>query len=469
MPEKDIQEIPRAWREQYEKGKAAFDRDNLDYAIEILTNVLVAEPAFFDCRQALRATQFKRAGSGGPSVFKRLIGKTNPKLVQGQVVLRRNPLEALQLMEQVLNGNPNNLGAHKLLAEAALAADLPQTAALSLEIVFKQEPGDRDVGIKLAETLARIGQAPRAEAVMNELVRRYPHDPDVSQAFKSTTASRTLSEGGYEKIADGEGSYRDILRDEQQAVHLEQEQKEQKSGTSAERLLAEYQERLTAEPNDLRLIRKIADLLAGQGQYEAALEYYRRVNQTDGADPSLERAIVEVQLKQMDQAMQQLDPKAPDYDQRRAQLRAERQAFELGEAKRRVEHYPNDLQFHFELGCLYFEAGQLSEAIQEFQKAQSNPNKRIQALYYLGQCFAKRGMNDLAVRTFENAIHEKPTFDDEKKELVYALGLAYEKMGRREAAIEQLKQIYQVDIGYRDVATRVDAYYANQAANPPAT
>ena len=94
--------------------------------------------------------------------------------------------------------------------------------------------------------------------------------------------------------------------------------------------------------------------------------------------------------------------------------------------------------------------------------AQANPHRRIQSLGYLGQCFARRGMNDLAARTLQNAIKEKVGFDEERKELIYALGSVFEKMGRRDEAIEQFKLIYETDIGYKDVAAKVDAYYAGQ-------
>ena len=57
-------------------------------------------------------------------------------------------------------------------------------------------------------------------------------------------------------------------------------------------------------------------------------------------------------------------------------------------------------------------------------------------------------------------LEEKVVFDDEKKDLIYALGCVLEKMGKREEAIEQFKQIYEVDIAYRDVAAKVDAYYS---------
>jgi hypothetical protein len=69
-------------------------------------------------------------------------------------------------------------------------------------------------------------------------------------------------------------------------------------------------------------------------------------------------------------------------------------------------------------------------------------------------------MYDLSVRSLQTAIAEKVVFDDEKKELIYALGVVLEQSGKPAEAIEQFKQIYEIDISYNDVAPRVDAYYA---------
>jgi hypothetical protein len=51
--------------------------------------------------------------------------------------------------------------------------------------------------------------------------------------------------------------------------------------------------------------------------------------------------------------------------------------------------------------------------------------------------------------------------DDEKMDLHYQLGCVLASMDRKVDAIEQFKIIYERDIGYRDVAERVDAHYAN--------
>ena len=80
--------------------------------------------------------EFKKAGAGG-GFFKKMLGtaSNSPLLAKGQIVSRNNPLEAIKIAEEILNSDPKNSMAHKLLADAALAADLPRTAVLSLEIL----------------------------------------------------------------------------------------------------------------------------------------------------------------------------------------------------------------------------------------------------------------------------------------------------------------------------------------------
>ncbi|MGI8964558.1 MAG: tetratricopeptide repeat protein [Limisphaerales bacterium] len=461
MPEKSLQEIPRAARDQYEKGVIAFQRQNLDYAMTILNQVLEKEPAFYDCRQALRATQFKKAGEKS-GFFKKMLGSAtnSPMLAKGQLSLRSNPREAIQIAEQILNSDPHNSSAHKLLADAALAADFPKTAILSLEILVKNAPKDHELALELAQAYTQANQIDKAEALYIEFLRAQPHRTEVAQALKNLAARKTMSEGGYGVLADGSGSYRDILKNKEEAVSLEQEKREVKTDDVAAGLIAQYEARLELEPNNLKLMRSVAELYAQKKEFDLALDYYNRIAAAGSADPALEKTITDLSIKKLEHVMAQLDPASPDFAAQSAQLQAARDDFSLSEVKRRVEKYPNDLQLRFDLGQLYFKAEKISEAIQELQKAQNNPHRRLSAMSLLGQCFAKRGMNDLAARTLQNAIKEKVVFDEEKKELIYALGCVLEKMGKAGEAMEQFKQIYEVDIGYRDVAAKVDAYYA---------
>jgi len=462
MPEKSLSEIQRTVRELYDKGNAALQKKNYDYAIAIYNQVLQSEPGFYPCREALRACQFARAGSGG-GFFKKVFGtaSNSPLMAKAQIQLRSNPQDALATCEQILNSDPNNGPANRMLAEAAMTLGFPKTAVLSLEICFKNSPRDTDIAMRLGEALAEAGQINRAEKIYGDLQMGNPADPDIQQALKNLAAKRTLKEGGYDSLASGKGSYRDILKNKGEAVTLEQENRTVKSEDVAQQLIDDYRTRLEKEPENRRLLRSIADLHAQKKEFDKALELYNEITLKEGgADPSLEKAISETRIRQVEHSLAQLDPALPDFNEQRAALEKQRDEYRIGEAKKRVEKYPNDLQFRFELGKMLFELGRIGEAIPELQKAQVNPNRRIPSLYYLGQCFSRRNMHDLAAKTLLTAVNEKVGFDEEKKELIYALGSVYEKMGKVEDAINQFKQIYEVDIEYKDVASKVDAYYA---------
>jgi tetratricopeptide (TPR) repeat protein len=77
----------------------------------------------------------------------------------------------------------------------------------------------------------------------------------------------------------------------------------------------------------------------------------------------------------------------------------------------------------------------------------------------LGRCYSDLGMLDLATKQLEEASREILAMDTMKKEIVYNLGLAYERMGESEKSLSCMKQIYEADYGYKDVATRVESSY----------
>jgi tetratricopeptide (TPR) repeat protein len=470
MAEKNINEISRDVRTLFTKANEAAQRDNIDYAITLFTQVLEKEPAFFECRKALRAAQLKKAGAASSGFFKKMLSGagSSPQVAKAKMTLSKNPAEAMAIAEQILNGDPNNSAAHRIIVEAAKALELPHTAVLSYEPLVKNSPKDRDLAIDFAHALAAAGDVSqgehnRGEKILMDLLRERPHDGELNQALKNLSARKTLDEGGYGALEGGQGSYRDILKNKQESVLLEQEKRVVKTEDTTERLIAEYETRLQTEPNNLKLLRSLAELYTQRKQFEQALALYDRIKNSEmGGDATLERAISHTIVRRFDHQLDQLDSAAPDFAEQSAKIQAEKLNFQVTDCQQRVEKYPTDLAIRFEMGVLYFQAGKIGEAIQEFQKAQQNPHKRGAAMSYLAQCYAKRKMFDLASRTLQNAIKEKPVFDEEKKDLTYNLGCVLESMGKKEEAVEQFKLIYEMDIGYKDVAAKVDAFYAGQ-------
>jgi tetratricopeptide (TPR) repeat protein len=465
MAEKNLNEIPRDARALFAKGTEALARDNYDYAIALLNQSLEKEPGFYDCRKTLRDAQFRKLGGGGTGFFKKMWSGagSSPQVAKAKMALSKNPAEAIAIAEQILNGDPNSSAAHRLIVDAGKALDLPRTVALSYETLAKNSPKDKDLAIEFAHAVSAIGEGSRAETILMDLMREMPNDGELRTALKDLSARKTMDEGGYGALEGGGGSFRDVLKDKDEAVSLEQEKRAQKSEDVTGRLIAEYEERLHTEPNNLKLIRSLAELFTQKKEFERALTLYDRIKNSEmGNDPSLERAIADTIVKRFDYQLEQLNPFGPEHAAEVEKIKAEKLAFQVAECQKRVEKYPTDLAIRYEMGVLYFQTGKIGEAIQEFQKAQGNPHKRLASMSYLAQCFAKRKMFDLAARTLQNAIKEKPGFDDEKKDLIYNLGSVLESMGKKEEAIEQFKQIYEMDAGYKDVSAKVEAFYSGQ-------
>ena len=466
MPEKLLNEIPQDLRRLYTKVGEAVQHENYDYALALCCQVLEKEPGFFECRKTLRSVQARKAAMSSKGFFKKMMSGagSSPQIAKAKITLSKNPAEAMAIAEQVLNGDAGNSSAHRIIVDAAMALDLPQTAMLSLETMVRNSPKDKALVIEFANQVAATGgRADVAEQFLDELIRTTPYDPELQQAQKNLSAHKTLDEGGYNALEGGEGSYRDVLRNKEEAVSLEQEARVQKTEDVAERLIGEYEARLQGEPGNLKIVRSLAELYTQKAQYDRALEYYQRIQSSDlGGDATIDRAVAEVTVRRFEQQLSQLDPAAEDFAEQTARIQAAKDDYKLAECQKRAEKYPTDMAIRFELGQLYFQAGKITEATGEFQKAQQNMHKRFAAMSYLAQCFARRNMNDSAVRTLQNAIKEKAALDDEKKDLIYNLGCVFEKMGKKAEAIEQFLVLYESDVNYRDVGAKVDAHYAGQ-------
>ena len=177
------------------------------------------------------------------------------------------------------------------------------------------------------------------------------------------------------------------------------------------------------------------------------------------SDSSIDRALADAHEARFDYDISQYPEGSPE----RVGLEAERDAFMLENCQERADRYPTMLEFRFELGERLFRTGDVNEAILTFQRTQNSPSHKHRSLCYLGQCFMQRGMYDMALSQFEKALEGKSTFDDQKKELIYLLAGVYEQQGKHEQAEAHYKSIYEMDIGYRDVAEKVEGGYSTGA------
>ena len=477
-------ELTDAQRALVQKARHANEIRNHGYAIQIMQSVLKQVPGFLDGRKLLRAAAL--AGVEGKKSGFSLAG-TTLGMTAGST-LKKDPLAAMELAEKTLATDPKSAQGNQLLWEAANKAGLPETAAFALETLVGANPKDTKIMHQLGAQYILMGENDKAVAIYSRIVQINPADLEANKKAKDASASATMKTGRWEEVAQSSGSmnFRDLISKKDEAIALENKSRIVRTGEQIEQQIHELYPQFEENQNNVDVARRIATLY--EQWFEAAVASAEPVEKTDeyldfaisyythtnailaGGDPSIARKCSDLDFKKMErrikvledwlgQVPDQNDPEVRPFVDELSDLRRQRASSALEVARKRVAENPTDLPLRYELGETLIKAGQHTDAIPELQRAKQNPNVRLKAMNLLGQCYVEKNMLDIAVKQFRDAAGETTAMDATKKDITYRLGLVLEKMGKREEYIECMKQIYEVDYGYLDVAKRVESSY----------
>ena len=456
MAEVRLEDAPRKAREYYDKGFAAMERGNLDYAMDMFMAALDLEPRVLHIRKYLRGAALKKSKEKKPNGMNHTLSTIAGvgTLMSASGALKKKPLEALKSAEKLMRADPLNLTFINLLGRAAVAAGMPETAIQTLEIAKDHYPKNVELLKWLGSLYMEMGQTHESRQCYEEIYALRPNDPHALKALKDSAALDTMKKGRWNDA----GSFRDVMKDSKESGLLEQEAKAVKSSGDLENLIREMRSRLQREPENINYRRALSDYLARADRLDEALAVLEEVQQTTGrADPQLDRSISSIRTRKFDREIEKLQAAG---DGAGAEvMKQKKDEFLINDASDRVKRYPNDLQFHYELGVLLYERGSLNEAIQEFQVSQRNPQRRIRSLYYMAMCFKQKQQYDIAMEQLQKAAAELFIMDETKKDICYKMAQISELMGQTEKAVGFYKDIYSVDIAYKDVSEKIEKAY----------
>jgi tetratricopeptide (TPR) repeat protein len=459
MPDVNDDKVPRKAREMFNKGFAAFERDNLDYAIDMLAACVEIDPKFHQARKFLHAAEIKqfRQKKGGALTHLMNTAMYFPVYVTGMGMLKAGKFsEALATAERLLRKDPLNLQFVTLFTRAACGVGMPEAGIQTLEMIRECLPAGPSLLKQLGALYRQVGRTADARECFEKLCELTPNDPDAVRCLKDALAMDSMVGDGW-KTAEKGGTFRDMIKDKKEAATLEQESKAVKSEKDATSLIEEMKAKVAAEPGNLNYYRALSRLYAQARQFEEAIEVMRKAVEIGRGDPQLENLLSSLQLQKYDSEIEQLKAAG---DTAAAEAReTERIEFEFNDLQDRVQRYPNDLELRYEWGVLLYRHDKLNEAIQHLQLAQRNPNVRHRALFYMGLCFKEKRQFDMALDQLKKAANEIPFMDEIKKDVCYEIGLILEGQGDSAAAAEYYKMIYQADISYRDIAERMEKFY----------
>jgi tetratricopeptide (TPR) repeat protein len=470
MPVKTEKELSETQRGHWLKAVAAIELHNFGYAISLLQGILKQEPEFLTGRQLLRRTEVTKHKATKKTFFN--ISTAPIAVMKAQREVKKDPKHAIEMVEKVLEDEPYNRQANLVLKEAAVAAGWPEIGIFALRTLLEEAPRDLKVLRELGRLYHDMGNSEQEVEIYNRISEIAPLDAEALRLGKDASARASMTSGGWTQAE----SYRDLIKDKEMAVSLEQQSRMRLTGESLDQQIAETYARHQAEPRNVDLARKLGAFNEEKNDVESAVAWYQyAVDLTGGSDAGLLRKVSDLKMKRAESEIaaheEFLASHRPDeegYAKRMEELqtaRKSRSELLIEEARKRVERNPTDLQLRFELGEYLVNAGNFREAVPELQRARQNPNARLKAMNLLGRCHCELGMLDLSMKQFEEAAKEILSMDAMKKEIVYNLGLVYEQMGEKEKSLNCMKQIYEADYGYKDVAERVESSYRQGTAS----
>jgi tetratricopeptide (TPR) repeat protein len=436
-----------------QKADEAIRRRNWDFAVEVYQQLLELEPDLTEARAGLRQALKKRfeQNKGGSKLF-RAIGGAGPLAMAKTMRKAGKHAAAAKSAEQYLASNPLDEDANLLLGQSLEDAGYFKSARAVYEFLAEIAPKNPD-GLKRAGAMSRReGDHAKALEYFERALQADPRDQEALKARKDLAAERALQKGNLDTLQHS----REAIKDKQQAIDLERSKRRHLTEEDVQKDLERLQNLYAESPSDPELMIQLADAHERLKDYEAALELVERAltYRKDSFDLLCRAGDVRAKVKK--KALARADK---DGDQALAtRLEAELAELETEDFKRRVEMHPGDASLRLQLGKRLMRQNQFDAALAELQKANSDPRVRRDALFNIAQCFQRKGFTDLARKEYLRALDGVQELDERAKEVLYNLGTIAEAESNAPEARGYYARIYEVDIGYRDVAAKMERF-----------
>ncbi|MDI6784422.1 MAG: tetratricopeptide repeat protein, partial [bacterium] len=389
--------------------------------------------------------------------------KWDPKCIEYLIAIAKYYLRAKKYQMVIWNANqvlaysPANAFALRLLGQAYLGLQDYPNASTYLEKAFVHYSEDKMYIQELALVYANLSDmSPQAISIYQRAILNNPN-----LAIYHILLAKAYVEQG-----------------ELDTALAELQAWEKLSPTDTEPISSVYEKLLTKYPSNAVMHHQVIPLYLKMGKIPEALHSLSILlevdpNQVDfviqgysivlekepkNLGARLERAQLYVTAGKDDEAI-------ADYEVIRELHPKDKTAFEqldkLYDTKLKQDE--ENLEVRFKYGLMLYAQGDIDRAIGQFQKTLRGGYRELDSSKYLGLCFQKKGMYDLAYRQLS-----KLQITDEVKESLYEIANQYIKLRQYPQAIVVFEQIYSVDIAYKDVKDQLDKLRQMPITSAPA-
>lgn len=444
----------------WKTGSEAMVKQNWDYAIEMFGKAVNLVPDNLMYRQTLRGCEmkkYKENGKGAAFASTKLLG------IRGRISKSRSKEDWKgmdEAAEEGLKVNPWDAALNAAMGEATHNLGYLEVAEMGYSRAVESEPENLDYLRTLARLLEERGNF---SAAIGCWERVYKLDPLDSEARSKQTQlqARAVMEDKYEGAKNTQEARKKTAYDDYSGGGMSIPTGLDGPGVSTE---ADLQRAIRKDPANVQNYLKLGDFYKREKRLEEAAEIYKQALDASGGDPNVREQLEDVELAQMKHNLELAKQSAagnPEDEAARksaAALSVELLKREIQVLSSRVERYPVDMRYKYELARRFMRAKQWRQAIPQLQRASSDNRIAADVYVALCKCFIQDGQKGLAVHQAEKAIPLISPHDrqDLYCEAHYLAGWLKEDAGKLPEAEKHYTEVMGIDYEYKDVRKRIE-------------
>lgn len=440
----------RRLQQCFEHGTKMSAAGNFDYATEMYTQCVLGDPANPIYVKSFLANLQKKYGDnkkGGKMAALRTAGA---KGGMKKAVLQKDWNSVISSGLEVLKLNPWDTGVLTDMGNACESLEFDESQLEYLRMALDADEQDPEVNRTYGRALERQGMFDEAIVAFQRVAKAKPADEEAVRALADLAVKRTIVKGGYEEAQ----SSKEVMS---QRVHGHDD--------GDTRLTPEQRLRRAIErdPSKLASYIELSELYLKDDKLKEAEEVLRKgLDASGGGDLNIRDRLEDVQIRRARNQVTIAEEKARSEKTQEAldlykRMKVELNTKEIEFYSARVERYPTNLGFKFELGVRLQKAQQFTEAIRLFQDCRSDVKRKGQVLQHLADCFYSIKQYKLALKHYEEAIAEiSPREEDLLKSTLYKAGRLAEGLKDWDTAERHYTDLAARDFGFKDVSERLD-------------
>ena len=434
-----------------ENAADAVKRRNYSYAVKLYSQLLVLQPDSAEARAGLRVALFRKAELKPPAKLLALVFGGIHLLTAGLCRVLRQHGAAAKAYERYLVMDPMSEGANVKLGDSLERAGLSNAARAVFQAYTDANPRCLEACRRAGALLYENGEHAAAMLMYERALKIDPRDQESLKARKNLAAEGALKASGIETATTS----RDLVKNVEEARKLDRDDRLQLSKEEIDAEVDRIEAALQENPGNVKSLVRMADLLLMDEDHKGALDSLEQAVAQDPHNSELQNRAGSLRLRLQELRVEAAEKRGDDSAAEFA--RKALQDARVAEYRRRVEQNPTDLRLRFALGKALRDVAQHDDAIAELQQAVKDPKVKGESYLLLGESFAAKGMDDLAMTQLHKALEVLRDTGQKGKEVLYAMGCVAQNMGESDQALAHFSRILEEDIGFRDVQQKIEA------------